>query len=109
MQYALLIYNAAGDPPSDLERPMDPRIAAILKRPEIVTWARLRHPGSTTTLKSDGGRRLLVDGPFVDSKEYLGGLIVIEADNLDKAIAIADELQDTRAAGGAIEIRPMLT
>ena len=108
MQYALLIYNTSGDAPSDLERPMDPQIAAILERPEIVTWARLRHPASATTLKHDTGTRLLADGPFVDSKEYLGGVIVIEADDLDKAIAIADQLEEARAVGGVIEIRPML-
>ena len=108
MQYALLIYNTSGDAPTDLERPMDRRIAAILERPEIVTWARLRHPGSATTVQRSSGNRLLSDGPFVDSKEYLGGLIVIEAKDLDEAIAIADELEDTRTVGGAIEIRPML-
>ena len=53
-------------------------------------------------------RGSLVDGPFVDSKEFLGGLIVIDAKDLDEAIAIADELEETRTVGGAIEIRPML-
>jgi hypothetical protein len=108
MEYALLIYNTEGDAPSDLERPMDPRIAAILERPEIVTWARLRHPGTATTIRRSSASRLISDGPFVDSKEFLGGLIVIDAEDLDQAIAIADELEETRTVGGAIEIRPML-
>lgn len=108
MQYALLIYNTGGDAPADVEgREMDPRIAAILERPEVVSWARLRHPASATTSRRNEGKNLLVDGPFIDSKEFLGGLIVIEARDLDQAIAIADELQETRA-GGAIEIRPLL-
>jgi hypothetical protein len=42
----------------------------------------------------------------VDSKDFLGGFIVVEAENLDGALAIADELQVQRAAG-AIEIRPV--
>jgi hypothetical protein len=40
---------------------------------------------------------LLTDGPFIDSKEYLAGLFLIEADNLDGALATAEELlQETR-------------
>ena len=50
---------------------------------------------------------LVTDGPFVDSKEFLGGLILVEAENLDGALA-----DRRRAAGarphGAIEIRPVL-
>ena len=48
----------------------------------------------------------MTDGPFVDSKDFLGGLIVVEAENLDGALALADELQELRAAG-AIEVRPV--
>jgi hypothetical protein len=108
MQYALLIYNATDDGRSDAERrPMDTRIAAVLERPYVVSWARLRDPASATTIRDDAGKTLLVDGPFIDSKEFLGGLIVVEADDLDGALAIAEELQRTRA-GGAIEIRPLL-
>ena len=50
---------------------------------------------------------MLVDGPFIDSKEFLAGVIVVEANDLDGALAIADELQQTRD-DGAIEVRPML-
>ena len=107
MQYALLIYNTSGDAPTDLERPMDRRIAAILERPEIVTWARLRHPGSATTIQRSAGNRLLSDGPFVDSKEFLGGLILVEADNLDAALAVAAELAELDVTA-AIEVRPVL-
>jgi hypothetical protein len=53
------------------------------------------------------GRTLLTDGPFIETKEFLVGVIVVEADNLDAALAIAQELQDTRTSG-AIEVRPIL-
>jgi hypothetical protein len=42
----------------------------------------------------------------VDSKDYLGGFIVIQAENLDGALAVAGELQQLRGSG-AIEIRPV--
>ena len=86
---------------------MEDAIADVLARPYVTGWARLHADESATTLRNDEGRTLLTDGPFIDSKEYLAGLILIEADNLDGALAIAQELQDTRT-GGAIEVRPIL-
>jgi hypothetical protein len=69
-------------------------------------WARLHAEESATTVRSDGGRILLTDGPFIETKEYLAGLVMVEADNLDGALAVAQELQETRT-GGAIEVRPV--
>jgi hypothetical protein len=43
----------------------------------------------------------------VDSKDFLGGFIVVEAENLDGALAVAGELQELTKAG-AIEVRPVL-
>jgi hypothetical protein len=51
---------------------------------------------------------LLTDGPVIDSKEYLAGLILIEADNLDGALATAEELLLGTRPGTAIEVRPIL-
>ena len=107
MQYALLAYSQAeeGDRAA---RPIDGALAALLDAPSVTGWARLHAAESATTLRNDGGRTLLTDGPFIDSKEYLGGVILIEADNLDGALAIAEEmLQETRP-GAALEVRPIL-
>jgi hypothetical protein len=108
MRYALLIYNSIADFESRRGQeswPIAPSIAAILARPSVTGWVRLRHADSATTLRTDGSRALLSDGPFVESKEYLAGLISIEVANLDEALALAGELQATRS-GGAIEVRP---
>jgi hypothetical protein len=109
MQYALLIYSTTegSRPESERSGPIDPRIAEVLERPYVLNWARLRDPESATTVRHGAGKTLLVDGPFIDSREFLGGVIVVEADDLDGAIAIADELQQTRTDGG-IEVRPLL-
>ena len=108
MQYALLIYNDA-DASGEARGPIAPGIAAVLARPGVTGWIRLRTTGSATTVHHSEGRALLTDGPFVDSKEFLAGLVVVEADNLDGALAIADELQEARPGRtGAIEVRPML-
>jgi hypothetical protein len=105
VKYALLAYNA---PTIEQRGPIKPEIAEVLARPSVTSWARLQPAESATTLSSRGGKTLLTDGPFVDSKEYLGGLIVVEAANLDEALAIATELQGLMASGGAIEVRPIL-
>jgi hypothetical protein len=103
MEYVLLAYGRSDSPPG----PMPDSIAALLARPYVTGWARLHADESATTLRDDEGKTLLTDGPFIDSKEYLVGLIMIEADNLDGALAIAQELQDVRTGDGAMEVRPV--
>jgi hypothetical protein len=107
MQYALLAYA----PPEDTDRatrPIPGDLAALLGRPDVTGWARLHSDESATTLRNDDGRMLLTDGPFIDSKEYLAGLFLIEADDLDGALAIAGELLRQTRPGVAIEVRPIL-
>jgi hypothetical protein len=108
MKYALLIYNtiAIRDALTDEGRArLDNGVAEVLARPSVGPWVRLREVESATTVRHEEGGTLLTDGPFVDSKEYLAGLIVVEAANLDDALAVAAELQALRP-GGAIEVRP---
>src|ERR1700720_2167213 len=107
MQYALLAYA----PPEDSDRaarPIPGTLAALLDRPDVTGWARLHAEESATTLRNDEGRMLLTDGPFIDSKEHLAGLLLIEADNLDGALAIAQQLLQETRPGTAIEVRPVL-
>jgi hypothetical protein len=106
MQYALLAYGRT-DTLRDATAPIDDAIAAVLARPYVTGWARLHADESATTLRSSAGKTLLTDGPFIDSKEYLAGVIVVEADDLDGALAVAQELQGARS-GGAIEVRPVI-
>jgi hypothetical protein len=109
LRYAFLIYNdmEVDRRPEEERRRINAGIYDVLQRPNVTGWLRLRHVDSATTLRYEQGRTLLTDGPFVDSKDYLGGFIVIEAENLDGALAVARELQQLRTAG-AIEIRPVL-
>jgi hypothetical protein len=110
LRYALLIYNDSEvlASRSDEEgRRMKARIDEVLARPNVAGWLRLRNVEAATTVRYEQGRTLLTDGPFLDSKDYLGGFIVVEAENLDGALAIAGELQELRRAA-AIEIRPVL-
>ena len=109
MRYALLIYSdrdVLEQTPDEERRRVNARIAEVLARPNVTGWLRLQNAESATTLRYEQRRTLLSDGPFVDSKDFLGGFIVVEADDLDGALALAGELQEIRGAG-AIEIRPV--
>ncbi len=107
MQYALLAYSPA-ETTDRATRPIPDALAPLLDRPDVTGWTRLHAEESATTLRNDEGRMLLTDGPFIDSKEYLAGLILIEADDLDGALATAAELLRTTRPGTAIEVRPIL-
>jgi hypothetical protein len=110
LRYALLAYSNSDvrDQRTDAQQQrINAGIAEVLARPNVTGWLRLQDVGSATTVRREQGRTLLTDGPFVDSKDFLGGFIVVEAENLDGALAVADELQELQG-GGAIEVRPVL-
>jgi hypothetical protein len=106
MKYALLAYGKRREPGETRSDEMHPSIAVVLERPEVVGWMRLETADSATTVTGEAKETLLTDGPFVDSKEFLGGLIIVEADDLDAALAVATELQEL-GLSAAIEVRPV--
>lgn len=66
----------------------------------------LQPTGTATTIRSDGaGGFTVTDGPFTETKEALGGYYLVEADDLDEAIAIGKQCP---ARFGGIEVRPIL-
>jgi hypothetical protein len=63
---------------------------------------------TATTVRVRDGRRLVVDGPFAETKEQLAGYYILECRNLDEAIDWAEKIPTACAVGvGSIEIRPM--
>ena len=110
MRYALLVYSnidARARRTEEEQRRINAGIAEVLTRPNVSGWLRLQNVESATTVRHEPGRTLLTDGPFVDSKDFLGGFIVVDTENLDGALAVAGELQELQRAG-AIEVRPVL-
>jgi hypothetical protein len=67
-----------------------------------------RHSASSTatTVRAVGGKTQVLDGPFADSKEQLGGYFIIEAKNLDEAIAWASRCPASQH--GVVEVRPIV-
>jgi hypothetical protein len=59
-----------------------------------------------TSVRVRNGKRLVTDGPFAETREQLGGYFLIEANNLDEAIAIAGRIPMARK--GTVEVRPVI-
>ena len=64
----------------------------------------LHEPGTATVLRPQNGEVLTIDGPFAESKEYIGGVSIIKADDLDAALAWGRRL--AAATTLPIEVRP---
>jgi len=112
MQYALLVY--AQEPalgPDDGSTALSELLARHVAfardlGPTRIGGAGLKATVSATTVRTRGGAKTVHDGPFAETKEQLGGLYLIDAADLDAAIAIARNVP--LAGDGAIEIRPLL-
>src|SRR5215217_3200606 len=116
MKYMLLIHQGDTPTPRDPEAwerlPEEERNAvyadyrAITETPGVTPGLQLQDPDTATTVRVRDGETFVTDGPFVETKEALGGYLVFEADDLDAAIALAARIPAARM-GGAIEVRPI--
>ena len=105
MQYALMIYAEALP---DAERAtVSAEFSALADDARYVVGAQLQPAETATCVRVAGGRTLMTDGPFADTKEVLGGLVVIEAANLDEAIELAARIPAAQH-GGVVEVRPVV-
>ena len=73
---------------------------------KLLSTAPLQPIATATTVQVREGRRLVTDGPFAETREQLGGYFMIDANDLDEAIAIAGRLPGAKR--GTVEIRPVL-
>jgi hypothetical protein len=65
---------------------------------------RLAAPAEARTLRLQGGKAVVTDGPFAETKEQLGGFHILECRDVDEALAIAARIPTLRV-GGTIEVR----
>ncbi|WP_433066003.1 YciI family protein [Dactylosporangium sp. CS-033363] len=75
----------------------------------MLTGHELASSSTATTLRSTtGDRPTPTDGPFLETKEALGGFYVIEAPDLDAALDLARRLPELSAGHGGVEVRPIV-
>jgi hypothetical protein len=109
MQYLLLIYSAESD---DANQDMPQLMAdygaftqGIVQSGNFKAADRLRPIADATTVRVRDGKTLTTDGPFAETREQLGGYYLVEAKDLDEAVAIAAKIPT--AKHGSIEVRPV--
>ena len=108
-RYLLSIYQPDGAPPPSVKLEEIMRdVAAVrdeMKRAGAWVFSDGLHPASTATvIRVKAGEALLTDGPYVEGKEHLGGLCIIDAPDLDAALAWGRKL--AAATTLPIEVRP---
>ena len=112
MQYLLLIYqneveyakNDAATSQKMLEE-YGVFTQGIIQSGNYKGGERLRPTTTATTVRIRDGKTLTTDGPFAETREQLGGFYLVDAKNLDEAIAIAARIPSARI--GSIEVRPI--
>ena len=116
MKYMLLIHQGTAPTPrtpdewnrlpEDEQKAVYADYKAITETPGVTPGLELESPETATTVRVEDGRTLTTDGPFVATKEALGGWLMFEADDLDAAIDLASRVPAARM-GGAVEVRPV--
>ena len=108
MKYLLLIYEneqryASGYDKMELEE-----YGKFGKEfaPQILSGHALKPTATATSIRVRDGKRLTTDGPFAETKEQLGGYYLVEAKDLDEAMALAAKIPSARF--GSIEVRPVM-
>ena len=114
MQYTMLIYETEADFDSRTSERKDAYWGAwrayhqaLVQAGVIAGGNALQPPATGTTVRVGGGKRHVQDGPFADTKEQLGGFILLDVPSLDEALGWAARCP--AAATGAVEIRPVHT
>jgi hypothetical protein len=110
VKYMLLIYPNTSqweDRTDDERAAITQEYIAVAQAPETVHSAELQPAETATTVKVENGSTLTTDGPFIETKEELGGYYLIDVPDLDAAIEVAVKLPAARM-GGSIEIRPVV-
>jgi len=114
MKYILLIYGNYSD---DSTAPGSPEFDALIGEYIAFTNAvgeagilgaseELDDPATARTLRVRDGEARFTDGPFIESKEHLGGFYLIDVESFEEAAKWAAQIPDART--GAIEIRPVM-
>jgi hypothetical protein len=114
MKYMLLTYldekvwlSLSAEEQQRLMDECAPHVQKLLAAKKILAGAPLHPTSSATTVRWRDGKRILTDGPFAETREQLGGYTILEAKDLDEAIAIASGFIGSGSLA-SIEVRPIV-
>ncbi|MGN6217982.1 MAG: YciI family protein [Microbacterium sp.] len=112
-QYMILVYGdeAQWDARTDEGiRATDAGHRAFVERAgsAILASGELESSGTATTLRAGGERPLVTDGPFLETKEVLGGFYLIDVPDLDEALALAALLHESTEEHGGVQVHPLV-
>jgi hypothetical protein len=110
MKFVMLIYQGDAQQrqaalSEDEQKQVYADYQGINETPGVTPMPPLGPAENATTVRVERGKTLTTDGPFVGMKEAVGGAFILEAEDLDAAIAVAARVPAARH-GGAVEIRP---
>jgi hypothetical protein len=110
MKYALLIYpgttiEAIGRMSEDEQRAIMSEYGALVQEPGVFSSEQLHPAESATTVRVEDGKTTTTEGPF--ASETVGGFYLLEADDIDRALELAERIPAARL-GGAIEVRAIV-
>jgi len=83
-------------------------IEALKKSGELITTQALADPSQAAVVSVRNGQPVVTDGPFLESKEYLGGFYLIDCEDKARAIELATQIPDTAIPGLGVEVRQVM-
>jgi hypothetical protein len=83
-------------------------IAALKESGELITTQGLVDPSQAAVVSVRGGQPVVTDGPFLESKEYLGGFYLIDCEDRQRAIELAAQIPDAAIPGLGVEVRQVM-
>ena len=104
MKYVLLIHDAPNRT-EDLTPEYMTFTQSILESGEMLGGDKLEGPETATSVRVRDGRTTTTDGPFVETKEVLGGYYIVDVKDLDRALELAGQIPSARYGG--VEVRPI--
>ena len=110
-QYMLLIYgDPAEAPPADEQEAMYAEwlnyTNALVASGAMINGAPLEGTEAAKTVRVRGGDTVLQDGPFLETKEILGGYYLVDVPTIDEAVALAAKMPNIES--GTVEVRPVV-
>jgi hypothetical protein len=83
-------------------------VEALKESGELVTTLALADPSQSAVVSVRNGQPVVTDGPFVESKEYLGGFYLIDCESKERAVELAAQIPDAAVEGLGVEVRQVM-